>query len=118
MYSKISDYGVIGNLHTMALVSLDGSIDWLCLPHLDQELTIAGQAFLNGGGVVVDRERERVTLSRIFKWYGNDFAGSVPERLKFAASFLYDQSDREFLRSRAGKLAVDYQDYDWRLNRT
>ena len=35
MYKKISDYGVIGNLRSVALVGLDGSIDWLCLPSID-----------------------------------------------------------------------------------
>lgn len=35
MYKKISDYGIIGNLHTVALVGRDGSIDWMCLPHID-----------------------------------------------------------------------------------
>lgn len=35
MYKKISNYGIIGNLHSAALIGLDGSIDWLCLPHLD-----------------------------------------------------------------------------------
>jgi GH15 family glucan-1,4-alpha-glucosidase len=35
MYKPISDYGVIGNGHSVALVGKDGSIDWCCLPDLD-----------------------------------------------------------------------------------
>lgn len=35
MYKKISDYGIIGNLYSVALVGRDGSIDWLCLPQID-----------------------------------------------------------------------------------
>ena len=37
------------------------------------ELEVAGRTFLNAGGAVVDRERNRLSLSRIFKWYGEDF---------------------------------------------
>lgn len=35
MYKPIGDYGVIGDLHTVALVGKDGSIDWCCFPHFD-----------------------------------------------------------------------------------
>jgi len=31
----IENYGVIGNMRTVALVSVEGSIDWLCYPHFD-----------------------------------------------------------------------------------
>ena len=34
-YKPIESYGVIGDLHTVALVGVDGSIDWCCLPHFD-----------------------------------------------------------------------------------
>ena len=34
-YKPIENYGVIGNLHSVALVGMDGSIDWCCLPHFD-----------------------------------------------------------------------------------
>ena len=34
-YLPIEDHGVIGNLHTAALVGVDGTIDWLCLPAFD-----------------------------------------------------------------------------------
>jgi GH15 family glucan-1,4-alpha-glucosidase len=31
----IEDHGIIGNLHTAALVGTEGTIDWLCLPAFD-----------------------------------------------------------------------------------
>ena len=34
-YKQISDYGLIGDMHSCALVGLDGSIDWCCFPRFD-----------------------------------------------------------------------------------
>jgi GH15 family glucan-1,4-alpha-glucosidase len=34
-YQPIENYGVIGNMRTVALVGMNGSIDWYCSPHFD-----------------------------------------------------------------------------------
>ncbi len=34
-YQPIENYGVIGDMHTMALIGKNGSIDWFCFPHFD-----------------------------------------------------------------------------------
>ena len=34
-YKPVEDYGIIGDLHTVALVSTEGSIDYMCFPNFD-----------------------------------------------------------------------------------
>ena len=92
-------------------------IDVYTAENLEEELDISGRTFLNAGGMVIDRKRRQVTLSRIFKWYANDFGGNQEERLRFAAPYLYNPEDRRFIEENAEVLKVGYQEYDWRLNR-
>ncbi|MCH6555883.1 MAG: glycoside hydrolase family 15 protein, partial [Chloroflexi bacterium] len=49
-YRKISDYGVIGDMHSAALVSSDGSIDWLCFPRFDSPSVFAALVGDANGG--------------------------------------------------------------------
>ena len=49
-YRPLEDYGMIGDLHTIALVCKDGSIDWCCLPHFDSPSIFASILDAQKGG--------------------------------------------------------------------
>ena len=40
-YQPIENYGIIGDLHTIALINLSGSIDFMCLPNFDSPTIFA-----------------------------------------------------------------------------
>ena len=49
-YAPLGEYGVIGDLHTVALVSMDASIDFLCLPSFDSPSVFAALLDAERGG--------------------------------------------------------------------
>ncbi len=49
-YQPIENYGVIGDLHTIALVGMDGSIDFMCFPFFDSPSIFAALLDAEKGG--------------------------------------------------------------------
>jgi len=50
VYKPIENYGLIGNMHSAALVAADGAIDWYCFPHFDSPSIFGAILDENKGG--------------------------------------------------------------------
>jgi GH15 family glucan-1,4-alpha-glucosidase len=82
---RISDYALIGDTHTAALVHLDGSVDWLCLPRFDSAAVFArlvgvadnGRWRLDADGPVLERTRRYRGDTMILQTQMSTASGSV-----------------------------------------
>lgn len=66
-YQPIQNYGIVGDLHTVALVGMNGSIDWFCCPHFDSPSVFA--AILDdkkGGYFKIAPTVERITHKQFY----------------------------------------------------
>lgn len=66
-YLPIENYGIIGDMHTVALVGMNGSIDWFCFPHFDSPSVFA--AILDdkkGGYFKIAPTAEEVTYKQFY----------------------------------------------------
>jgi hypothetical protein len=94
---------------------------------LDAQLEDQARKFLsNPKKFRIDRQKGRVYLSPIFKWFGEDFVKSCGTNDKFTGhnqteravlnfvSRYLDATDRDYLAT--GKYGIKYLGYDWSLN--
>src|SRR5579863_7780474 len=66
-YQPIEDYGIIGNMRTVAMVGMNGSIDWYCYPNFDSPSLFG--AILDdgkGGRFKISPIAERVTRKQFY----------------------------------------------------
>ena len=66
-YERIEDHGVIGNMRTVALVSVRGAIDWYCFPRFDSPSVFA--ALLDdekGGSFGIRPLEDRVIYKQLY----------------------------------------------------
>jgi hypothetical protein len=76
---------------------------------------MAASTFVNGGGVIVNKDTGEVSLSRIFQWFQRDFGGRSGV-IEFILRYLIDDPEKEFLTQEAPRIHIAYQKYDWSLN--
>jgi len=67
-YRPIEEYGLIGDMHTVALVSKDGSIDWCCLPRFDAPSVFARILDAEKGGFFQIAPESKEVTTRQFYW--------------------------------------------------
>ena len=71
-YQPIEDYGIIGNMHTAALVGLNGSIDWFCCPRFDSPSVFAAMLDDKKGGFFrIAPMGDRITHKQLY-WPGTN----------------------------------------------
>ena len=95
-YQPIVNYGIIGDLHRVALVGMDGSIDWLCLPRHDSPSVFA--AILDdarGGRFRISPSMEGTTCKQLYwpdtnvlvtRFFTPDGVGEVTDYMPVGAS--------------------------------
>ena len=66
-YPAIGDLGINGNMHTSAMVSTDGSINQLCLPHFDSPAVFCSILDRSRGGhFKLEAEGEDITRKQFY----------------------------------------------------
>lgn len=96
---------------------------------IEEQLAAASVRFVNNPdkGVSIDENEQRVKISKIFKWFGEDFIKNYGDEVKFKneslknnavlnfiTNYLVSESKKEYIEKNEYKLG--YLKYDWHLN--
>ena len=65
-YPAISDYALIGDCHTAALISRAGSVDWCCLPRFDSDSCFGRLLDWKQGGHFIITPQGKAEVSRAY----------------------------------------------------
>ena len=78
-YQPIENYGIIGNMRTVALVGMNGSIDWYCYPYFDSPSIFGAILDDNkGGSFQICPVGDQVRHKQFYYWVALDRAGQTP----------------------------------------
>ena len=66
-YQPIENYGIVGNMHTVALVGVNGSVDWFCYPRFDSP-SVFGSILddKKGGHFRIYPKNDRITHKQFY----------------------------------------------------
>ena len=91
--------------------------------HVENELATATESYLeNDDAIMVEPEKNIVSLSMLFKWYHSDFGSNPGEILQWILDHMGTSNDKstqlETLMKQNGKdnLKIKYIPYDWGHN--
>ena len=100
-YLPIENHGMVGDMHTVALVGIDGSIDWMCIPHFDSPGVFSALLDDKKGGYFRISPRSNHVTCKQFYW---------PDTNVLVTRFLSPQGAAEltdFMPVEEGELAPD-----------
>jgi hypothetical protein len=83
---------------------------------IDAQLDMVADAFINSDDVIIHKKKGQLQISRIFKWYKEDFDGTEG-LLRLFIRYRFDPDDRAFLEKLGRHVKIVYKPYDWSLNR-
>lgn len=82
---------------------------------LDQQLDDQARLFINDASKnSFDANKRKASISRIFKWYPDDFESGDDDLGDYLARYVEDRNVAAMLR--AGEFKFKFQKYDWSLN--